>query len=107
MGKKKRNRKHYAPIFNHVTALPEWRRLPRSAKLLYIYIKQGHNGTNNGQITLPYSRLKDEFSTATFSTAVKALVKEGWIERSEHGGLHRKATKYKLTLKYDEVFKVG
>lgn len=102
---KKRKCPHFTPIFKDVCDRPEWRRLSSSAKVIYIHMKLGYTGTNNGEIVLPYCSLKDCFSSSTFSRAIKELVVENWIVITMPGGLLRQCSKYKLTLLIDRVFK--
>jgi hypothetical protein len=83
----------------------EFRQLSPSAKILYLYIKAKHNGTNNGQILLHYSEMKtvNGFSSpSTTSKAFKELERKGWITRTSFGGLHRTPNTYGLTGKYDD-----
>ncbi len=95
---------HFAPIFKDVFDKPEWRRLSDSTKVIYLHLKLGYTGSNNGEITLPYSSLKDCFSSATFSKAIKELTTKNWIVVTDAGGLFRRCSKYKLTLIHDRVF---
>lgn len=83
---------------------PEFKALPASAKLLYFYIKAGYNGSNNGQITFTYSRLKGHkglSSPQVISSAIKELEKSGFIKRDNPGGLFKKKNEFRLTGKYD------
>lgn len=105
MKRKKKGTIPFTPIFKDVIAKSEWKCLKTSSKLIYIYLKSNYNGSNNGEITLTYSVLKEEFSSSTVSVALKELVKFGWVEKARPGGLFRKSTRYKLTLKHDRVFK--
>lgn len=105
MRRKKKGFIPFAPIFKDVLSKPEWKSLSRSEKLIYIYIKANYNGRNNGEIPFTYLSVKGEFASATISKALKGLIRNGWIEKTEHGGLFRYYCLYKLTLKYDRVFK--
>lgn len=85
--------------------MKEWKELTPKAKTLYIHLKAKFNGSNNGQIRLYYSELKDMkgFSSHnTISSSFKELENKEWIERTEIGGLYRHFNEYKLTGKYDE-----
>lgn len=104
MGKRKKGI-HFAPIFKDVVARPEWRKLSHSSQLIYIYLKLGYTGANNGQITMPYSTIEDMFSSSTISKALQELVSSGWIEKTDPGGLFRRSTRFRLTLIVDKVFK--
>jgi hypothetical protein len=82
----------------------EWKQLSPSAKIAYICIKARHNGSNNGKISLPYSELetvKGLGSPSTVSSALKELVKKGWIRKTQLGGLFRYRNQYEMTGKYD------
>lgn len=83
----------------------EWKELSAPAKLLYIMIKARYNGSNNGDISLPYSALKDYrgiSSSATISKASSELQKAKFIERRQIGGLFRRQNYYKLTGRFDD-----
>ena len=82
----------------------EWKRLSPAAKILYIQLKGKFNGFNNGEIRLYYSELRDIkglSSDATISRAFRELEKNGWIERSNRGGLFRRINEYTLTGRFD------
>jgi len=75
-------------------------------KIHYIYLKAGYNGSNNGKITFPYSRLKKHIglsASGTISKASKELQREGFIERTNTGGLYGGCNKYRLTGKFDPL----
>jgi len=70
---------HFAPIFSSVLYSEKWKELTKSEMILYIYLKAGDNGINNGKITLPYSNLKDIMNSSTFSKSLKGLIKKMWV----------------------------
>ena len=81
-----------------------WRGLSAAAKILYIHLKGRYNGSNNGDIELPYSAMKDVKGCCdprAISKAVKELEAKGWIIRKKIGGLFRYKNLYKLTFKHD------
>lgn len=83
----------------------EWKKLSPPAKQLYIMIKARYNGSNNGDISLPYSALKGHrglSSSATISKASSELQEAGFIERRQMGGLYRRANYYRLTGRFDD-----
>jgi len=81
----------------------EWKKLSHSEMITYIYIKNNFKGWNNGEIPLKYSELKEIFSPATLSKALKGLESKGWIERTQYGGMFRFYCLYKLTGKHDII----
>lgn len=82
---------------------PQWKKLSVSAMIVYIYIKKNYNGSNNGEIPMKYLELKGIRAPATTSEALKELEREGWIEKTRHGGLYRCYCLYKLTGKHDRI----
>lgn len=82
---------------------PEWKMLSPSAMIVYTYIKKNYNGSNNGEISFKYMELKGVLAPATISRALKELQHKEWIEKTQHGGLHRYYCKYELTGKHDRI----
>lgn len=81
-----------------------WLDLSAPAKIFYIHLKGRYNGSNNGEIRLPYSAMKDVQGCShhkTISNAIKELEAAGWIQIKTRGGLYRHNNYYKLTWKYD------
>lgn len=86
----------------------EWKQLSSKAKVLYLMLKAKYNGSNNGEIVLPYTELEavEGFrSHSTASMAFKELCQKGWITVTGNGGLYRNPNRYGFTRKYDEYFK--
>ena len=89
---------------NMIFNCQEWRELNPAARDVYIMLKAKFNGKNNGDLQLYYSELQKVRglrNAQTISRAFKELENSGWIERTEAGGLFRKASKYRLTGKFD------
>lgn len=108
MGKRKNRKKGgppFVPIFKLVIYSEPWKQLSHTEKLIYIHIKANYNGSNNGEISLKYDDLNDQYARATIKKALKGLEEKGWVEKTRHGGLYRFHCKYRLTLQYDKVFK--
>jgi hypothetical protein len=80
---------------------PEWRKLSPAAMIVYVYLKNKYVGTNNGEIELHYSEIRDIFAPATISKALKQLKASGWIDGTKIGGLYRYSNHYRLTGKHD------
>lgn len=83
---------------------PEWRKLSPTTMIVYVYLKNKYVKTNNGQIELHYSELRDILAPATISKALKRLKLDGWITATRIGGLYRYSNQYFLTGKYDTAF---
>ena len=82
-----------------------WRTgLSSSAKIVYVHLKYKFVGTNNGEICLHYSELKDFMASATICRAFKELEVKEWIHKEQIvGGKYRFTVKYRLTGKHDEA----
>jgi len=81
-----------------------FRSLSGSARTFYLYLKGRYNGSNNGEIRLPYSAMKGVGGCSnprTISRAIKELESKGWIKVKTRGGLYRHDNYYTLTWKYD------
>jgi len=81
-----------------------WLGLSLAAKIFYIQLKSQYNGSNNGKIRMPYSKMrsvKGFSNNRIISKAIKELRSEGWIKVEEIGGLHRHYNLFKLTFKYE------
>jgi hypothetical protein len=99
------NNRSFVMLGRRMLKSPEWKRLGAASKLLYIYLKFHFNGTNNGEIKIPYSSLRGVrglSSSSTISKAHKELNNESWVSTKNLGGLYRKINTYSLTGKYDE-----
>lgn len=97
-----KKQKHFAAFFSSVIYSKEWKQLTKSEMVLYLYLKCGFNNNNNGEITLPYSNLRDVMSSKTFSCSIKGLIDKQWVQKSKAGGLFEKASHYKLTFLFDK-----
>lgn len=103
-GKRKKRFSSFVAIERATLKSKEWREgLTSSEKVLYIHLKSKYVGTNNGEIELHYSELKDMMAPQTISTAFKGLEEKGWVEKTRRGGLYRYRNLYKLTGKYDQA----
>lgn len=102
----RRTKKRYPPFVMLERAMldsPEWKSLTQAEMIAYIYIKKNYNGGNNGKIPLKYVEMKGVCAPATLSKALKGLIKKGWIEKTQHGGLYRYFCLYELTGQFDVI----
>jgi DNA-binding MarR family transcriptional regulator len=103
MSKNKRKGPPFVMLEKATLNSTEWKELSHPEMITYIYIKKGYNGSNNGQIPFTYSDLKGVLAPATISKSLKGLICKGWVEKTQHGGLHRFYCLYRLTGKYDQI----
>ena len=103
MGKRKNKYPSFVMLERQVLESKEWKELTHSEMIAYIYLKKNFKGGNNGEIPLKYNELKGVLASATLSKALKGLIKKGWIEKTQHGGMYRYYCLYKLTGMYDRI----
>ena len=103
----KRKYGHFVGLSKKTLRCDSYKALSAAAKILYFYLKGKYNGSNNGEIALHYSELKEVVgikSSATVSNAFKELIEKGWVKKTKHGGLMRYQNKYELTWEHDDMF---
>lgn len=103
MGRKQNRYPPFVMMERPTLESAEWKQLSHSEMISYLYIKKNFNGRNNGKIPMKYLETKDIFAPATFAKALKGLVRKGWVEKTDYGGLHRHYSLFKLTGKYDKI----
>lgn len=104
MSKRKRKGLAHVGIERRTLKEEHWRGLSAPAKIFYIHLKGRFNGSNNGDIKLPYSAMRRVKGCATNPScfkAVKELEEKGWIKKKQFGGHTRWDNLYRLTWKYD------
>lgn len=79
----------HARIRHEVLNSPAWRILPFSAKALYLDLRAKLNSTNNGNIeaTLTEMTHRGWNSSATLTSALRALEHMGFIAKTRQGGI--------------------
>ena len=78
----------------------EWKSLHWYSKLAYLRIKRKYNPNNSEQITVSFREMADEMSQKSFGKAIKELLKIGFIEVVQKGGLYRKRNYYILSYRW-------
>ena len=78
----------------------EWRSLQWYSKIAYLRIKRKYNPNNGEKITVSYREMADEMSQPTFGKAIKELLKVGFIEVIQKGGLYRRRNYYILSYRW-------
>jgi hypothetical protein len=99
----KKNRKLFIQIYHSMYDSKEWRSLKWYSKLAYLRIKRKYNPNRSEQISVSYREIKDEMSQATFGKGIKELLKVGFIEVVQKGGLYRKRNFYILSYRWKSL----
>lgn len=74
-----------------------WRCLSPKAVWVYIEILKKYRGGDPNNLSLTYKEVGHRLSSATFSKALKELIKIGFIKVVRPGGLYRRCTIYGLS----------
>ena len=96
-----KGKKHKSPPF--VLILKEmlksnaWQNLTNASRVAYLHLKAKSVSTNPGELTLSYVEMGKIMRGETFSKALKQLEAEGFILRTQRGGLYRKRNFFRLS----------
>lgn len=95
MTKRKRPGRGRAPPFlrleKRILDSKQWSALSPKAVKMFIDIASQYNGSNNGDLSAPWSRMRAKGwrSKGTLHSALSELEKAGWIRKTRQGGKHR------------------
>lgn len=97
-GRKKGKGGRFAGIPHHILDCPNYQQIGAWESRLLLELARQYNGSNNGDLSAPWSQLKDRGwkSKGTLNKALKTLLRFGFIELTRQGGKHRCAL-YALT----------
>lgn len=84
---------------------PEWQKLSSSAKVLWIYLRNNYDYSNNSKETfLSYKQMQGVMGSKAMSRSLKELIDNKWIEKTKHGGLFGGVCRYKFLGKYRDYY---
>ena len=86
----------FVPVQRDLLQSKEFRSLSKSAMILYIYIRSKVRSRGQFEVILTYSEMSDILSSQTMSNAIKQLIEQGFIVKTEQGGRYGFANKYKF-----------
>ena len=96
----KRKQKLFIQIYHSDYDSKEWRSLHWYSKIAYLRIKRKFNPNQGEKISVSYREMSDEMSQPTFGKAIKELLKIGFVEIVQKGGLYRKRNYYILSYRW-------
>ena len=108
MGRNKSRKKYDGPFVmlpEYMTRSKAWKSLSCRAVWVYIEMKKKYRGHNENNLSLTYNEVKYKMSSATFSKAIKELIKYGFIDIIRPGGLFKNCTIYGLSNRWVEISK--
>ena len=74
-----------------------WESLGNASRVAYLHLKAETFSPNPQQITLLHREMERIMTHPTFAKAIRELEKNGFIERTQHGGLYRRRNVFKLS----------
>lgn len=95
----------FVPVPYRMLDSEAWTSLQANSIKVWMELRRGFNGRNNGEILLPYAKAqkKLKMGSATISRALKELEEKGFVEIVKPGHWYgRKATEWRVT---DQAFK--
>ena len=103
MARNRKKSKLFVQLYFDFYDSPEWRSLHWYSKLAYLRMKRKYNPNKSEKITVSYREMTDEMSQPTFAKAIKELVKVGFIDYEQKGGLFRKRNYYSFSFKWKMI----
>ncbi len=96
----KRKKKLFIQLHHDFYDSKEWRSLKMCSKIAYLRIKRKYNPNNGDQVSVSYREMADEMSQPTFGKAINELLRVGFIEVVQKGGLYRRRNYYILSYRW-------
>ncbi|MBN6070557.1 hypothetical protein HYE53_05550 [Aggregatibacter actinomycetemcomitans] len=99
-------------ILKNISNSRQFRHLSGNETKVFLHLYAEYNGSNNGNLTLPYNKASKELnlSRQLLSRTLKSLECKGWIVKSREGqrGREGQISLYAVTIEpVDEVLKNG
>ena len=95
--RKKQKSLPFVMIYKEMLKHPNWQKLKVSSMVAYIYIKSKSISNNQEEIFLSFKEMEPIMTHPTFFNALTELESEGFIEKTQFGGLFRRRNKFKLS----------
>lgn len=105
--KKKNTNSPFVMIYHAMLDGTAWRNLGNPARVAYIHIKRKCFSSNPGELTFTYEEAEQLMTRETFARAIKELEENGFIERTQRGGLYRKRNFFRLSDEWRKQSQVG
>jgi glycerol-3-phosphate O-acyltransferase len=96
--KKKDRLPPFVPIFKEVIKSESFKRLTNSSRVAYLLLKSQCKRFDQKEVKYPYSCAEEYMDRHTFSTAIRQLIEEGYISKSQEGGLYRRTNLYQIRI---------
>jgi hypothetical protein len=107
MGQWKKKNQPIKEPFIHVTKRmfdsESYKQLTNASRVALLLLRRQVNGKGQGEIVCPYSAALAYMNKNTFSRAIKQLIKLGFIEKQQMGGMFRRTNTYRFSDKWAEV----
>lgn len=97
-GKKKKNKlPPFVWIPKDMLTSPAWEALGHASRVAYIHLKAKCYSRDPGNIALSYQEMERIMQRRTYSRAIRSLEENGFIDRTQRGGLYRRRNFFRLS----------
>jgi len=103
MFKKKKGKKIPGPfvyILKDMFKSDAFKELTNASRMAYLLLRAQCREVEQDEVKCPYSTAQEYMKTNTYSRSIKQLIKLGFIEKSQQGGLYRKVNVYKFSKRW-------
>ena len=101
--RKKQKCPPFVMIYKDMLKHPKWQKLKATSMVAYIYIKSKAITNNQEEIFLSFKEMEPVMTHPTFFNALTELENNGFIEKTQFGGLFKKRNKFKLSDNWKQV----
>jgi len=87
----------YVMIEQKMLKSEAWRRIGNASRVAYIHIRARFFWPPSGEQELLHKDMEEIMDHKTFAKAIRDLEKNGFISRSQQGGLYRRRNKFRIS----------
>jgi DNA-binding MarR family transcriptional regulator len=109
MTKKKTNKLDYkfVPVPVEVLGSKAWEQLTNAARVAYLHIRMRWCFNREQPVAVSYTAMERIMERKTFSKALKKLEANGFIEKSQTGGLFRRRNYFDMSQEWRRIDRTG
>ena len=93
----------FVPIMKDMISSPAFLNLTNASRVAYLLLKAQCCKFDQKEIKFPYSHAEKYMHMHTFAASLKQLEENGFIEKTQEGGLFRRTNIYSLTDKWKTI----
>lgn len=107
--KNKNNRlRPFVPVLHEMLDSTAWQKIGNPARVAYIHLKRKcFPWDPPGELTFSYKEAEKFMTRETFARAIRELEANGFISRTQRGGLYRRRNYFRLSDEWKKQRQVG